>query len=488
MLVKQDPDVRSRPVGVRPDGTIDRKGASAIVNPADLHAVEAALQLADEVIAVSMGPAQADTALREVISLGADRGILLCDRILAGSDTWATANALATAIDRIGAVDAVFCGMSSLDGETGQVGPSVAQRLGWPQATGCESITRQSDEIVVRRIVEGGFERVRLPLPAVVTVAETGFLPRYPTIAGRRCARTATIERLSAADMGLDESRVGLAASPTKVAHMEPMALPDRTCRFIGADGFGYEDLAEALVDLGAVEATSSLRTLDEPPASTPPAAAEPGPPSVWVVTESHDGHLLPVSRELLSKATELAPRLGGGFAAISLTGAPGHEAEEAAKFGADVALIAQHYELAPYRTEPHARVLADLASRADPRRSCSAPPPPAGIWRRGWPPCSTPGWPQIAPISRSTRGNAAAWCMTRSCTRCARRWAAVSSLPVSARRRGRRWRPSDRGSSARMRIRSRPGSTDFAGSVRMARCRSQELCGADTAISPECD
>ena len=102
VLVKQVPDVRSSPVGVHPDGTIDRRTASAITNPADLHAVEAALQLADEVTALSMGPTQAEAALREAIALGADRGVLLCDRMLAGSDTWATANALAAAIDALG--------------------------------------------------------------------------------------------------------------------------------------------------------------------------------------------------------------------------------------------------------------------------------------------------------------------------------------------------------------------------------------------------
>ncbi|HET6950446.1 MAG TPA: electron transfer flavoprotein subunit alpha, partial [Acidimicrobiales bacterium] len=121
------------------------------------------------------------------------------------------ANALAAAIDRLGA-DLVMCGISALDGETGQVGPEVATRLGWPQATGCESLVLDGTSLVARRIVEGGFERLRLPLPAVVTVAETGFSPRYPSVLGRRRASAASIERLEAADLGLDASTVGLGA------------------------------------------------------------------------------------------------------------------------------------------------------------------------------------------------------------------------------------------------------------------------------------
>jgi electron transfer flavoprotein alpha subunit len=140
-----------------------------------------------------MGPANAENALREALSLGATRAVLLSNRLLAGSDTWATSNALAAAIGWFGDVDLVLCGISALDGETGQVGPEVATRLGWPQATGCESLEIDGTSLVARRIVEGGFERLRLPLPAVVTIAETAFAPRYPTMIGRRRPLTAVV-------------------------------------------------------------------------------------------------------------------------------------------------------------------------------------------------------------------------------------------------------------------------------------------------------
>lgn len=368
VLVKQVPDVRSNPVGVHPDGTIDRHTASTITNPADLHAVEAALRLAEDVTVLSMGPQQAEAALREAVSLGADRGVLLSDRLLAGSDTWATANALAAAIEAVGGADLVLCGMSALDGETGQVGPSVANRLGWPQATGCESVEHDSGTLTVRRIVEGGFERLRVPLPAVITVAETGFLPRYPTAIGRRKAARAEIDHLSAADIGVDDRRVGLAASPTKVAHMTPAALPERTCRYVGDEDFDYDDLVVTLVGLGAIDEAAATHPA-EGMAQEPGPASEPDqrPAAAWVIVEYGDEGLVPVSQELLTKASELAPSLGGSVAAVSLTGSERHDPLEAAEYGADIVLSVRHDELEPYRTEPHARAIADLVAAERP-------------------------------------------------------------------------------------------------------------------------
>jgi electron transfer flavoprotein alpha subunit len=365
VLVKQVPDLRGAPIGVRPDGTIDRNAAATITNPADLHALEAALYLADEVWALSMGPSNAETALREAVSLGATRAVLLCDRMLAGSDTWATANALAAAIGRLGGADLVLCGIAALDGETGQVGPEVATRLGWPQATGCESLALDGTSLVARRIVEGGFERLRLPLPAVVTVAETAFAPRYPSVIGRRRATTAALERLDGSELGLDGSTVGLAASPTKVARMEPAPLPERACRFVGSDGLTYDGLARALADAGALAApTGRARPGDEfaGVGELPLLAPLPGEPSVWVVCELHDGRPARVSLELLSKATDLAPALGGGVGAVVAGEHLDPAVDELVGHGVDVVFVADDEALGLYRAEPHARVIAQLA------------------------------------------------------------------------------------------------------------------------------
>jgi electron transfer flavoprotein alpha subunit len=374
VLVKQVPDLRLGGVGVRADGTIDRSAAPPITNPADLHAVEAAVQLADEVWVLSMGPLTADDALREAITAGANRGVLLCDRLLAGSDTWATANALAATIRWLGGADVVLCGMSALDGETGQVGPSVAQRLGWPQATGCESLTVEGSSLIARRIVEGGFERLRMPLPAVVSVSETGYEPRYPSLPARRRAVAATIEHITADDVGLRPSEIGLVSSPTKVARMTAVPWPERNCRYLD-DGFGYDDLVSAVIERGAFAGSNRIGRgeIDNGPgvdrSAFPDGPLHGGEANLWVVCQTSGDGLDRASRELLSKATELAPALGGGVGAVVLTaGATAGVVDDAGRHGADVVYLAEHPSLVDYLAEPFARVVTDavLALRPD--------------------------------------------------------------------------------------------------------------------------
>lgn len=365
VLIKQVPDVRVGKVGTRPDGTIDRASAPAITNPADLHALEAALQLADEVWAVSMGPARAEETLRQAVTLGADRGVLVTDRLLAGSDTWATANALAAAITHLGTFDLILCGITALDGETGQVGPQIAQRLGIPQATGCEDLRLVNQRLEARRIVEGGYEVVSLPLPALVTIAETGFTPRYPTLPGRRRGASAQIEILTAAELDLDDSLVGLKASPTKVARMELVPVPKMDCRFVG-DDFGYDDLVDELRAREAIDSAESPQ-IDDNAMIEDEAPVFQGAPSLWVVCETLDGLLTRVSAELLSKATELAPDLGGGVAAVCIGSDLETTARETSRFGADVTLIAEDDRLSSYRGLPEVRIIGDAIKNYEP-------------------------------------------------------------------------------------------------------------------------
>lgn len=370
VLVKQVPDLRLGGVGVRADGTIDRSAAPPITNPADLHALEAALQLADEVCAVSMGPPQGEATLREALAAGAQRAVLLCDHLLAGSDTWATANALAAAVEWVGDVDLVVCGSSALDGETGQVGPSVAQRLGWPQATGCEALSIEDGCLIARRVVEGGYERLRLPLPAVVTVGETGFAPRYPTMPARRRAASLPVETIDAAALGLGAAEVGLAASPTKVARMTPSPFPDRGCRFLHGDEFGYDQLVSELISRGAFTAREAQPSGRPAAAAAGPVAPEHlGDASVWVVGQLADGSSVDrATLELLSEATVLAPALGGGVGVVLLCAEAGDAAQSAFLHGADVVYLAEHPSLAAYLAEPYARVIADAARALTPQ------------------------------------------------------------------------------------------------------------------------
>lgn len=365
VLVKQVPDVRVGAVGMHPDGTIDRSSSRAITNPADLHAIEAALQLADEVWAVSMGPKNAEAALREAIALGADRGVLLSDRLFAGSDTWATANALSAAIPHLGEPELILAGISALDGETGHVGPQVAQRLGIDLATGCEDVTINGQRLTVRRIVEGGYELLSIPTPCLLTIAETGFTPRYPTLPGRRRAARADIEVLTAADLDLDATLVGLKASPTKVAHMEAVPLAATECRFVD-DRFTLDDLAtEILTHTPREKQRLGTSTVREEKATTTRQFS--GDPGIWVVCETRDEGLGNVSTELLSKSVELAERIDDGVAALVIGADPSKAKEDAAYFGADLVMTARDHRLAVYRGRPEARLIAEAARVLDP-------------------------------------------------------------------------------------------------------------------------
>ena len=366
VLVKQVPDLRAGSVAMRPDGTIDRGSAPSIINPADLHALEAALQSADEVVAISMGPPAAETALRDALAFGAAEAHLVTDRAFAGSDTWATANILSAAIDHLGPFDLVLCGLSAIDGETGQVGPQIAERLDWPQVTGCEHLDWDTSLLTARRVVEGGYETVSVPLPALVTITETGFTPHYPTLPRRRRAASAPVGRLGAAELNLGDDRVGLSASPTKVAHMESVPLPSLDTQWVGPD-LDFAQLAAALHDRGAPSPPASAGTTAETADTPAPVAGDEVEPRVWVICELVDGSLSSVSAELLTQARVLSTDLGGGVAAFIAGHGLERAVEEAATFGADRVLAADDQRLDPYATLPHARVISDALHHHSP-------------------------------------------------------------------------------------------------------------------------
>ena len=199
-----------------------REGGAAIVNPLDLYAVELSLLLRErhggEVTGVSMGPAAAERALREVLSMGCDDAVLLCDRAFAGSDTWATALVLSAAVKRLGPFDLVICGERATDGETGQVGPELAAFLDLPVVTYAAALEAAGEgSFRARRLVEEGYETVDFSAPAVVTVVKEVAAPRLPTLRGKQRAKCAEIPTWGPAELELDPESVGLEGSPTRV-------------------------------------------------------------------------------------------------------------------------------------------------------------------------------------------------------------------------------------------------------------------------------
>lgn len=222
VCAKQVPDTNE--ITINPEtGTLVRDGVPSILNNDDANALEQALQIKDEipnteVIVITMGPPQAKEMLQECLAMGADEAILLSDRALGGSDTWATSNALAAGIRKIGAYDLIFAGRQAIDGDTAQVGPQIAEKLQVPQVTYVKEFSlEKGGNVVVKRALEDGYEKLRVKLPCVLTAIKELNTPRYMSVPGILKAAKADIKVWSADDIGVDKKTVGLKASPTNV-------------------------------------------------------------------------------------------------------------------------------------------------------------------------------------------------------------------------------------------------------------------------------
>ncbi|MGD9948446.1 MAG: electron transfer flavoprotein subunit beta [Desulfobulbus sp.] len=251
VCVKQVPDAKD----VRLDpktNTLAREGVESIMNPYDRHALEEAVAIKEQVggtvTVLTMGPPQAEAVLREAISCGADDGVLVSDRAFAGADTWATSYTLAKAVQSLDHCDLVLCGKQAIDGDTGQVGPGLAQRLQVPFVT-CVQKTRTvtADSIEAERMMDDGFDVVRLPLPALMTVVKDINEPRVASLKGKMRAKKAEITKLSATDIGADPQCIGLAGSPTQVVRVfSPEPRGDRQI-FSGSVEEQVDQLVECL-------------------------------------------------------------------------------------------------------------------------------------------------------------------------------------------------------------------------------------------------
>lgn len=279
VLAKQVPDTRN--VGkdaMKADGTVNRAALPAIFNPEDLNALEQALRLKDRypgttVTLLSMGPGRAADVIREGLYRGADQGFLLTDRAFAGSDTLATSYALACAIRKIREYDLIIAGRQAIDGDTAQVGPQVAEKLGLPQVTYAEAILEvKKQSFVVKRRLERGVETVECPLPGVVTVNSSAApcRPRNTKLLMKyKHARTITerqnqaedyidltndrpylnIPEWSVNDIETDGKWLGLAGSPTKVKKIENVVFQAKESRHIQANDKELEELMKELIE-----------------------------------------------------------------------------------------------------------------------------------------------------------------------------------------------------------------------------------------------
>jgi electron transfer flavoprotein beta subunit len=227
--IKQVPDTTQVQIGPVTN-TLVREGIPFIVNPYDTHALEESLRLKDaakcRVTAISMGPPNAEATLRKALALGVDRAILLSDRVFGGADTLATSNVLTAAIRRLNEeeeVGIIFCGKQTIDGDTAQVGPGIATRLGCTQLTLVDrilDIDLEKRRIRVSRKLEGRHEIVEAPLPVMITVVRELNRPRYPTVPMRLLSQQREVELWNNQTLKLDEQKIGLKGSPTWVSRI----------------------------------------------------------------------------------------------------------------------------------------------------------------------------------------------------------------------------------------------------------------------------
>ena len=200
-----------------------RDGVSLQWNVADEAALECALRLRGErgnITLLSMGPSALEEPLRELLARGGDEAVLITDPAMVGADTYATAGALAAAVERIGPFDLILCGRRAIDGETGQVPSMLAAALGWPCVTNVDRVTSGAGGLIAERRLENGTAQLEVALPAVLSVCEYAWPLRLPGIMGKRRARQAVIQKMGAAQLGLSAEQCGLSGSLTKVAAM----------------------------------------------------------------------------------------------------------------------------------------------------------------------------------------------------------------------------------------------------------------------------
>ena len=250
VCIKQVPD--STRVKVDPvTSTLVRAGVPSILNPYDHFALSQALKIKQKtgatVTVITMGPPQAVSVIRLALALGADKGILLSDRAFAGSDTWATSYALATAICKIGGHDLIMCGQMAIDGDTAQTGPGIAYHLDVPQITFCESADCDGQKVTVSKIIDGGHQTMEADLPALVTMTMPfDYVAAYPSLLGAYGAQQKPVETWTAAQIGADPKKLGLDGSPTRVDRIFPPPARQKGEIFSGSAG----ELADTLVQI----------------------------------------------------------------------------------------------------------------------------------------------------------------------------------------------------------------------------------------------
>ena len=350
--------------------TIIREGVPSEVNPFDVLGLVRAVELKaapdDEVVVLTMGPPGAAEGLTECLALGADRGVLVTDRALAGSDTLATSRALALALGRE-QPDLIICGRNSTDGETGQVGPEVAELMGLPHVSHVRRLDLSDDRrtAIVERITDEGFQTLECDLPAVICVTE-GVAPElFPNRQQMEEAAAKPVNEVSCADLSDDLTQFGAQGSPTWVNEIR-LVEPNRLG--VTLQEVTPEDAARQIAD-SVKERLAELNAAD-PAASSPEALPRyPGATvrSIWVVAENSRDGLAHVTFEMLGKARELTTVTHSEVVAVVIASGAEAQAPALAAAGADRVLVLDNSELGPVSSRAVGNALAAAVERETP-------------------------------------------------------------------------------------------------------------------------
>ena len=343
--------------------TIKRDGPN-VISAYDLRAISLAIELKNRhgatTTVVTMGPPQARAALVDALAMGMDRAVHLEDRAFAGADTLATARALAIWLARE-KFDLILLGKYSLDAETGQVGPEIAELIGAAQITGARKLELDGTMLRAERESDEGFEEVEAAMPAVITCAERIAQPIKVKPGASDEAATKPVESVRAVELSADPKDFGLAGSPTWVQEVRVVETPKTECKFIDAKDpvRAAAEVFSELEILGALNARAHSRR----PIPAARRSSKPGR-DVWVMCESNlQGHITRGTLELLSRGDELASRLEGALVAVGFGSAIARHAGLLASFGADQVLQIEHPALDPYTPEATAEALAKVVS-----------------------------------------------------------------------------------------------------------------------------
>ncbi len=347
--------------------TIRRDGPN-LISAFDLRALSLAMELkrrfGAETTVVTMGPPQAEQALRDALAMGMDRAVHLTDRAFAGSDTLATARALAACLKK-GGFDLVLLGKYSLDAETGQVGPEIAELLGVAQITGVRKLEIDGRMLRAERESDEGYEEIEAAMPAVLTCAERVAQPIKVKADAAERAKSKTVETVTAKEIGLEPSQLGFAGSPTWVSEIRVVETPKTECRHIDPDDprRAARELIEHLDRAGALKPRARERRAISSAIRKPVRGCD-----VWVAVETGlDGAVTRVTLEMLSRGDALATRMGGALVAVGFTGSIARHAELLLSYGTDRIIAIESPEIETYTPEALAEAMAAMVREREP-------------------------------------------------------------------------------------------------------------------------